>query len=66
LEEAGMGVGSVWLPIVFCLGMMAVCAAGPLLGRWQRARRRPPLRPPTVNAKTAASADGSQKEWVDG
>lgn len=62
-----MGVGSVWLAIVFCLGMMAVCAAGPLLlGRWQRARRRPQSGPPTVNAKAAASADGSHKEWVDG
>ena len=38
-------LGSVWLPIVFCLVMMAVCCGGPLLvGRWRcqrRARHRP-------------------------
>jgi hypothetical protein len=61
-----MRVGSVWLPIVFCLGMMAVCCGGPMLvGRWQRARRRPPSGPPAVNVK-AAAADAGQKEWIDG
>jgi hypothetical protein len=39
-------LGSVWLPVVFCLGMMAVCCGGPLLvGRWRRARHRPQQAP---------------------
>jgi hypothetical protein len=30
-------LGSVWLPVVFCLEMMVVCCGGPLLvGRWWR------------------------------
>jgi hypothetical protein len=34
-EEDGMRIGSLWLPIVLCRLMMAVCCGGPmLLGRW--------------------------------
>jgi hypothetical protein len=58
---------SVWLPIVFCLAMMAVCCGGPLLvGGWQRARRRPQRLQPTVMSRLVASADAGQKERVDG
>jgi len=66
-EEDGMRVGSVWLPIVFCLLMMAVCCGGPmLLGRWQRARGRLRQAPATTDAPMAASADGGREEQVDG
>ena len=58
-------LGSVWLPIVFCLVMMAVCCGGPLLvGRWRRARRRPQHAPPAMSWK--ALAGGGHKERVDG
>jgi hypothetical protein len=62
-----MGGGSVWLPIVSCLLMMAVCCGGPmLLGRWQRARGRLAQTPATTDARTAASAGGGREEQVDG
>jgi hypothetical protein len=57
-----MRIGSVWLPIVFCL-VMAVCCGGPLLlGRWQSARRRPQHLQPTVKSRLAASTEAGQKE----
>jgi hypothetical protein len=66
-EEDGMRIGSVWLPIVLCLLMMAVCCGGPmLLGRWQGARGRPPQTPAVTDARMAASTDGGREERVDG
>jgi hypothetical protein len=54
--------GSVWLPIIFCLVMMAVCCSGPLLvGRWRRARHRPQ---PAISRMAATGGGG--KERVDG
>jgi hypothetical protein len=62
-EEDGM-LGSVWLPIIFCLVMMAVCCGGPLLvGRWRRARQRPQQAP---SAMLWIAAGGGGKERVDG
>jgi hypothetical protein len=56
-------LGSVWLPVVFCLGMMALCCGGPLLvGRWRWGRHRP--QPPPAMSRTAAGGGG--KERVDG
>jgi hypothetical protein len=52
---------------MFYLVMMAVCCGGPMLvGRWQRARRRPQHLQPTVKSRLAASANAGQKERVDG
>jgi hypothetical protein len=60
-EEDGMR-GSVWLPIIFCLVMMAVCCGGSLLvGRWRRARHRPQ---PAISRMAATGGGG--KERVDG
>jgi hypothetical protein len=59
-----MGVGSVWLPIVVCLAMLAICCGGPLLGRWwpllgrwQQTRRRAHHARSDVRS-VMASADG--------
>jgi hypothetical protein len=53
-----MGVGSVWLPIVVWVAMMAICCGGPLLlGRWQQTRRRAHQEPSAVSSPLA-SADG--------
>jgi hypothetical protein len=62
-----MGMGSVWLPIVAGVAMMAACCAGPLpLGRWDRAHHRPHQAPPPVMPRLAASADAGPKERPDG
>jgi hypothetical protein len=62
-----MAMGSVWLPIVFSLAMMAVCCGGPvLLEWWQRARSRRSPTPPAVESPMPASVDGSPGERVDG
>jgi len=62
-----MGMGSVWLPIVFCLAMMAVCCGGPvLLEWWRRARSRRLPVPPAVTLPMPASTDGGREERVDG
>jgi hypothetical protein len=54
-------LGSVWLPVVFCLVMMAVCCGGPLLlGRWRRARHRPQQAPSAMLWMSAAG--GGRKE----
>jgi hypothetical protein len=59
-------LGSVWLPIVFCVVMMAVCCGRPLLvGRWRRARHRSQYVPPAVRPRIAAGG-GGHKERVDG
>ena len=51
-----MGVGSVWLPIVVWVAMLAICCGGPLLlGRWQQTRRRAQQ---ARSGVMAASADG--------
>jgi hypothetical protein len=57
-----MGVGSVWLPIVVCLAMMAICCGGPLLGRWQQTRRRAHQAPSAVTSRLWTSADGHKVE----
>ena len=58
-------LGSVWLPIVFCLVMMPVCCGGLLLvGRWRRARHRPQPAPLAISRMAAAGGGG--KERVDG
>ena len=55
-------LGSVWLPIIFCLVMMVVCCGGPLLvGRWWRARPRPQ---PAISRMAATGGD--RKERIDG
>jgi hypothetical protein len=60
-----MRIGAVWLLILVCLVMMAVGGGGPLLGRWQRARR-PQHGQPTVTSRLAAWADAGHKERLDG
>jgi hypothetical protein len=44
--------------------MVASCSGHLLLGRWQRARRRPQHGQPTVTSRRAASAHAGQKEWL--
>jgi hypothetical protein len=62
-----MPIGAVWLLIVVCLVMMAVCGGGgPLLGRWQRVHRRPRHGQPMVKSRLVAWADAGHKERVDG
>jgi hypothetical protein len=57
-------LGSKWLPIIFCLVMMAVCCGGPLLvGRWRHARYRP-QQAPAAMSRTVVSGGG--KERIDG
>jgi hypothetical protein len=57
-------LGSIFLPIIFCLVMMALCCGGPLLvGRWRRARHRPQQAPP---AMSPTAAGGGRREQVDG
>ena len=61
-----MDMGSVWLPIVAGVAMMATCCASSLLlGRWDRAHHRPHQAPP-VMARLAASSDAWHKERPDG
>jgi hypothetical protein len=56
-------LGSMFLPIIFSLVMMAVCCGGLLLvGRWRRARRRPRPGPLTVTSKDGGVGRG----WPEG
>jgi hypothetical protein len=55
-------LGSVWLPVVFCLVMMAVCCGGPLLvGRWRRGRHRPQPAPSAMLWMAAAGGGGKER-----